>query len=355
MAQERNLPATARRLHEARNRGQVPKSTEVNTAIILLIAFVALRFMGGRIFDILGENVSFYLTNIGQPELTPASWGAIAQPGLRVLVITGLPIITLAALSGVIANLVQTGIVFSTHPLKPDLGRINPIQGFKRLASPKALVDLVRNVVKLTLLIAVFWLTVTSRFDDILILGLVDPLSAIQLIPDVGFDAAIRATAALGFIALIDFIWQRYQFRKDLRMSTTEVKQEHKETEGDPQLRRRMRERGRALAERRMMADVPTADVIITNPVHIAVALRYDSLSMGAPLVVAKGERLIAQKIRDIALEHDVPIVENRPLAQTIHHTVEVGREIPGDLYKAVAEILAFVFGLRGRSAAVGR
>ena len=333
----------------------MPKSTEVNTAIILLIAFIALRFMGGRIFDLLGETIRFYLTNSGQPELTLASWGAILQPALRVLVITGLPIVTLSALAGVIANLAQTGIVFSMHPLKPDLGRINPLKGFKRLIGPKALVDLVRNIIKLTLLIAIFWLTVNSRFEDIIVLGLVDPIAAIQLIPSIGFDAAIRATAALGFIALIDFVWQRYQFRKDLRMSTTEVKQEHKETEGDPQLRRRMRERGRALAERRMMADVPTADVIITNPVHIAIALRYDSLSMGAPLVVAKGERLIAQKIRDIALEHDVPIIENRPLAQTIHHTVEVGREIPADLYKAVAEILAFVFGLRGRRAAVGR
>ncbi len=276
------------------------------------------------------------------------------MPALRALVITGLPIITLAAIAGVIANLLQTGIVFSMHPLKPDLGRINPLQGFKRLASPKALVDLVRNIIKLILLILVFWLTVNSRIEEIAVLGLVDPMAASQLVPAIGFDAAIRGTAVLGVIALIDFIWQRYQFRRDLRMSTQEVRQEHKEPEGDPLLRRRMRERGRALAERRMMAEVPSADVIITNPVHIAIALRYDSLAMGAPLVVAKGQRLIAQRIRDIAVQHGIAIVENRPLAQTINRTVEVGHEIPADLYKAVAEVLAFVFNLRGRSAAVG-
>ena len=267
---------------------------------------------------------------------------------------TGLPIIALAAVAGVTANLLQSGIMFSVHPLKPDLGRINPLSGFKRLASPKALVDLVRNVIKLTLLIVVFWLTVNSQMEDIIVLGLVDPISAAQLLPAIGFDAAIRGTAVLAVIALIDFVWQRYQFRKDLRMSTQEVRQEYKETEGDPLLRRRIRDRGRALAERRMMEEVPTADVIITNPVHIAIALKYDSLSMGAPLVVAKGERLIAQRIREIAIEHDVPIVENRPLAQTINRTVELGGEIPADLYKAVAEVLAFVFGLRSRRSAVG-
>ena len=355
MAQERNLPATARRLTEARGRGQAAKSTEVTTAVVLLFALLGLRFFGGFIFDSLGELVRFYLTNVGELEISLASIRAVSFPAARTLIITALPVVILAAIAGVSANLLQTGFMLSMHPLKPDLGRINPLQGAKRLISPKALVDLVRNVTKLTLLILVFWLTVSARLDEIVLLGLGDPIAGWKLVPEIGFDAAIRGTAILAFIGLIDYLWQRYQFRKDLRMSSHEVKQEHKETEGDPLLRRRVRERGRELAQRRMMAEVPTADVIITNPVHIAIALRYDSLTMGAPTIVAKGERLVAQRIRDIAIENDIAIVENRPLAQTLNRTVEIGQEIPADLYKAVAEILAFVFGLKRKQATVGR
>jgi flagellar biosynthesis protein FlhB len=355
MAQEKNLPATTRRLNEARKRGQAAKSTEVNTAVILLIALVGLRFFGEFIFQTLGDTVRYYLTNIGEPEVSLANIRAISFPAARTLLVTAFPVVVLAAVAGVIANVMQSGLMLSMHPLKPDLGRINPISGAKRLLSAKALVDLVRNIVKLSLLITVFWLSVSVRFDEIALLGVVDPISGWQLIPEIGFDAALRGAAVLGLIGLIDLLWQRYQFRKDLRMSNQEVKQEHKDTEGDPLLRRRIRERGRALAEQRMMAEIPGADVIITNPVHLAIALRYDTLSMNAPTVVAKGQRLIAQRIRGIATEHNIPIVENRPLAQTIFRTVDIGQEIPDNLYKAVAEVLAFVFGLKRKAASVGR
>ena len=348
MAQEKDQPATARRREEARNRGQVAKSTEVNTAIVLLFSFLALRVMGGFIFETLGSNLEFYLSSINTADVTRASVFRIFSPALRAMLTAGLPVILVALGAGLFANLIQTGILFSAHPLKPDLNRINPISGAKRLLSVKAIVDLIRSLVKLSLLIAVFWFVVNDNVDQMMILPFTDPSSSWLVIPNIAFEAAMKAIAVLIVIAVIDFAWQRYQYAKELRMSHRDIRQERKDAEGDPLLRSRVRERGRALATRRMMAEVPTADVVITNPTEIAVALRYDSAEASAPTVVAKGERLVAERIRTVAEENDVPIVENVPLAQTLNQSTEIGDEIPDSLFQVVAEVLAFVYKMKG-------
>lgn len=348
MAQERSQPATPRRLEEARGRGQVAKSTEVNTAIVLLVSFLTLRVVGGRIFETLGSNVEFYLSSIDTADVTRASVFRIFSPALRVMLTAGLPVIVAALVAGLFANLIQTGILFSLHPLKPDLSRISPISGAKRLLSVKALIDLARSLLKLSLLVWVFWAVVKDNIDQMMTIPFTDPRSSWLVIPSIAFEAAMKAIAVLIVIAVLDFLWQRYQHKKGLRMTHREVRQERKDAEGDPLMRSRVRERGRALATRRMMADVPTADVVITNPTEIAVALKYDSIAASAPTVVAKGERLVAMRIRALAEENEVPIVENVPLAQTLNRATEVGDEIPASIYQAVAEVLAFVYKMKG-------
>ncbi len=348
MAQERSQPATPKRLDEARKRGQVAKSTEVNTAIVLLFSFLALRAFGGRIFETLGANMEYYLTSIPTDEVTRATVFQIFGPAARATLFAGVPVILIALTAGLFANLLQSGILLTGHPLKPDLSRINPLAGAKRLVSPKALVDLVRSLLKLTLLMLMFWFVVNDNVDRMVTLAFTDPRSSWLLIPNLAFEVAMKAVAILMVIAILDYAWQRYQHRRGLKMSFTEVRQERKDTEGDPFLRGRFRERGRALANQRMMAEVPEADVVITNPTEIAVALKYDPAESGAPTVVAMGELLIADRIRRIAEENNVPIVQNPPLAQTLNRTAEIGDEIPASLYQAVAEVLAFVYRMRG-------
>jgi len=348
MAEERTQPATPRRLEEARRRGQVAKSTEVNTAIVLLFSFLTLRLVGESIFEALGSNLEFYLSSMNTEDITRASIARIASPALQTMLVAGLPVIAVALAAGVLANLIQSGLLFSMHPLKPDLNRISPITGAKRLISMRAIVDLIRSLVKLSLLIAVFWIVVQDNVDEMMMLPFSDPKSSWLFIPTIVFETAMKATAVLVVIAAIDFVWQRYQHAKDLRMSHRDLRQEHKDTEGDPLMRGRMRELGRALATRRMMADVPTADVVITNPTEIAIALKYDSAVASAPTVVAKGEGMVAERIRTVAEAHDVPIVENVPLAQTLNRATEIGDEIPDSVYQAVAEVLAFVYKIKG-------
>lgn len=353
MAQERTHPATPRRREEARRRGQVVKSTEVNTALVLLLSFVALRLLGSLIFETLGQNLRYYLSNAVTADITPSTFGALLLPGLRALAIAGLPIVLVALVAGTVANLLQTGLVVSAHPVRPDLQRINPLAGFKRLISIRALFDLVKSLLKLCLLLLIFWVSVNDSLDQIILLAFADSHTSWLFVAGLSFEIALKAIAILVVLALGDYLWQRYQYLRELRMSPRDVRDEMKETEGDPLLRRRIRERGRALATRRMMREVPRADVVVTNPTEIAVALKYDSVIMSAPRVVAKGERLIAQRIRALAEEHDVPIVQNPPLAQVLNRTAKIGDEIPSALYQAVAEVLAFVYRVKGAN--VGR
>jgi flagellar biosynthetic protein FlhB len=219
----------------------------------------------------------------------------------------------------------------------------------ERFLSSRALVDLLKSLIKIGFIGFIAYSTTRDTYAQIVMTARMDISDALGMIGGVLFDMSLRAMAGMLVLAAIDYFYQRWQHEKMLRMSKEEIKQEHKQSEGDPQWKARIRARQRSLAKKRMMAEVPTADVIVTNPTHFAVALRYDPEKMGAPIVVAKGQDLIAKRIRELAQQHNIPIVQNPPLARTLYWDAEIGREIPADLYEAVAEVLAFVYQINQR------
>jgi flagellar biosynthetic protein FlhB len=351
VAQDRTEEATPRKRQQARQRGQVARSQEVNTALVLLVGLVMMRVWGGRLVEGLGETMVAWLETAARDDLTRADAMQLGiEVGFRYLSLV-LPVVGAVLVTGAGASVLQTGFLVSAHPLKPDLSRISPLSGAKRLLSRRGLIDLVRSVGKIALIGTIFWVTLTDQIDTIAALPLAEIQAAWSMVAQLAFDVAIRAIILLLVIAAFDFWWQRRVHGRELRMSTQEVKRERKDMEGDPLLRSQQRQR--EMASRRMMQEVPEADVVITNPVHFACALAYDTDEMHAPVLLAKGERLIAERIVAIAREHRVPIVPNPPLARTLFRSVEVGDEIPLTLYQAVAQVLAFVHRMRRSGVAV--
>jgi flagellar biosynthetic protein FlhB len=262
------------------------------------------------------------------------------------------PVFLLMMGLGLAANFVQVGFLLTLKPLQPDFSRMNPLEGAKRLFSKRSLVELAKSLAKLAIVIFVVYQVLHGRMDALMALPLIPWPGSIVVVLGMVFDAGIWAGAVLLLLALLDYGYQRMSFEKQIKMSREEIREEFKQTEGNPVIRQRIRQLQRAAAQRRMMQAVPQADVVITNPTHFAVALQYDAKSMRAPRVIAKGQDLIAQQIKKVAAEHGVPMMENKPLAQALYKTCEIGQEIPGDLYAAVAEVLAFVFRLRMRPGA---
>ncbi|BDG59369.1 flagellar biosynthesis protein FlhB [Caldinitratiruptor microaerophilus] len=350
-AQERTEPASPRRIQRARQRGQVARSPEVAAALTLLTAYLALRFWGPSAWGVL---LSLAREGWG------GAWGMVPELGegdalhlgLRVLAVTALaagPLVVAAGLTGLLANLAQVGFVLTGAPLAPDLGRLNPLQGLQRLFSRRALVDLVRALVKVVIVGIVAYRTVKGRLADLPGLADVPPEGVLAAVAGMAGTVVLRVGLAWLVAAAVDYVYQRWEYQMSLRMTRQEVKEELRETEGAPEVRQRIRRRQREIARRRMMAEVPRADVVITNPTHYAVALRYDAAEMDAPQVVAKGQGLVARRIREVAVAADVPVVENPPLARSLYEAVEIGESIPPELYQAVAEVLAFVYRLKGR------
>lgn len=345
--QERTEAPTPRRREEARKRGQVAKSLELNAALMLCAAFFALQFLGPGLCQELGSLTRYTFTELISSEVSIGSVQAYSLTlALTFLQMVGPLLLGLVAIA-LVSNLVQVGPVFSFQPLKPDLSRVNPSQGFSRIFSSRALLDFVKSLAKLAVMGGVVYWVISDNYRALLYLGHMELGEAVRLLGGVVLEIGIKAGVFLAAVAIADYIWQRRHLEQGLRMSREELKEELKHYEGDPYLRRRIRQQQRLLSMRRMMQSVPRADVVITNPTEIAVALQYDAKTMRAPRVVAKGVRLIAEQIRALAQEHRVPIVENKPLAQTLYKSVEVGREIPAILYQAVAEVLAFVYRMR--------
>ena len=247
-------------------------------------------------------------------------------------------------LSGIIVNFLQVGVLFTAKPLQPKLNRLNPITGAKKFVSLRSLVELAKSVSKLAIIGYIVWWYLSSNLDEFLVLMLLDPVGLLGPVSSIVVGVWWRVVAAMLVLGILDYGYQYWQHERDLRMTQQEMKQETKEMEGDPHVKRRVRQLQRQMATQRMMAEVPEADVVITNPTRFAIALRYDPLKMGSPIVVAKGERLIAQRIRELAVENDVPIVRNPPLARTLFRTVELDQAIPESLFQAVAEVLTYVY-----------
>ncbi len=347
MAGERTEAPTPKRLRDARQKGDVARSDEVVSIGVLLLAVLALKLLGPALWNSLAAILA---QGLGQPvpELTPESAQQLARDTAWQTVRALLPLLGLVAVSAVALNVAQVGPLLSGQRLKPQLSRVNPGAGLKRIVSLDGLFRLAKSLLKFIIVAVVVGLTLRAQFDDLARLGALSIAGATARLASLGFDIAIRAAGVLFLLALADYAWQRRQHLKRLRMTKHEVKQELKETDGDPQVKAAIRRRRQQLLNR-MIAAVKTADVVVTNPTHYAVALKYDAVSMPAPMVVAKGQDYLALRIREVAREAGVPVLEEPPLARALHASVQVGHYIPASLFHAVAEVLAWVYALRAR------
>ncbi len=345
--QERSEQPTSKRLEEARKEGRVPRSMDLNTAAVLLVAGGALRMFGAAAGTALTGVMRSALTLSTDQSLDAQLAVPTASADVLHAFLACAPIFGLTVVAALAAPLALGGWNLSFEALTPDFTRLNPIEGFKRLVSLRGAVELGKAFAKFLVVAGVALLVLRDEASKFLALGGEPLTTAIAQAADLVADALLLMSAPLGLIAAIDVPWQLFQHHKQLRMSRQEIREEMKESEGSPENRSRVRRAQRELLKRRMAHEVPKADVIVTNPTHFAVALRYEESRMRAPRVVAKGADLIAARIREIATEHSVPVFEAPPLARALYHNVEIGAEIPAALYVAVAQVLTYIYRLK--------
>ncbi|PRR77520.1 Flagellar biosynthetic protein FlhB [Clostridium liquoris] len=339
--------ATPYKLSEAKKKGQVAKSKEVNLAITLLASTLVLNALGSYGFNALKDTMISFLNNFLNTELNYENVFHIAVTVVWRLAVVILPMVIPIMIMGIFGNFLQTGFILTKEPLKPDFKKLNPINGLKRMFSVRTVVELIKDISLVTVVGYVGYKFLKDNYAAIINLSnLRFPILA-ETFGGFVVNIFFRITLVMVAIALVDFIFQRRQFKKDMRMTKEEIKEEFKQMEGDPQVKGKIRQKQREMSTRRMMQSVPDATVVITNPTHFAVALRYKEGIDSAPRVVAKGADYIAIKIKEKARESNVPIVENKPLARLIYDEVELDSEIPVDMYQAVAEILAIVMKLK--------
>ncbi len=343
---ERTEPASPRKRREAREKGQVAKSQDLNTAVILLAALLLLNFCRESLLEGLGSLCRTLLSNLHNMPLDIDTIQAYTGVGALHLLKMLVPLFIGMIVVGLGISLLQVGTALSPKALVPNFSRFDPIKGMKKLISLRGSVKLVMSLVKITIVGAILYWTLADKINEIIPTMQLSVGAILTFLIDVCFTVGVRIAVALLIIAILDYSYQRWQHEKDLKMSKQEVKEELKRYEGDPRIKQRRMRTQRAILQQRMMHKVPEAEVIITNPTHLAIALEYKRDTMPAPRVVAKGAGYVAQKIRELGIVHGIPIVEKKPLAQALFKTVEVGMTIPPDLYQAVAEILAYVYEL---------
>lgn len=347
---EKTEPATDKKLKEAREEGKVAKSQELTFSFSLIVLFLVLKFfvsylgekMIGLIKTIYSGMAEFVdINNVGLTSHVVSAYfvNIIIQFFLIVL-----PFFIFGVIITILINIVQVGWKVSTKMLQPKFDKINPINGFKRIFSSQSVFELVKSIVKIGLIALIAYFSIKGHANDLFILYEIPLNQAIALVGTIIIDTGLRISLVYLIVGVADFAYQKHKFNEDMKMTKQEVKDEYKNTEGDPQIKGRQRARMREASQRRMMQDVPKADVVITNPTHIAVALKYDAEVSKAPVVLAKGEELIAKKIKDVAKENNISIVENKPLARMLYSNVDIGEEIPAELYQSVAEVLAAVY-----------
>ncbi len=348
-AEEKTEKATPKRRKEAREKGQVIRSVEINSAIIILVSFYIMKFFSGSIIHNL-EDIYKSALAVNAPLDDIFTYNGL-QNGLTKMILKAflavLPITVGCLIAGIVVNYVQVGFLFTTKPLKPDLNRINPIQGFKRIFSKRAIYELIKALLKLAVIIGIVYKTFEESLKSMPLLLNMQINSGFLHICNQIFQMAIRCGFALLAMSAFDYFYQWWDYEKNLRMTKQEVKEEFKQAEGDPQVKGRIREMQRQLSMGRMIQEIPHADVVIVNPTHYAIALVYKPDKNDAPIVVAKGQGYIALRIKKEAAEHHITIVENKPLAQALYDTTEIGQAIPPELYRAVAEVLAYVYSLK--------
>ena len=346
---EKTEAPTPRRMQEAREKGQVARSMDLSAAIGLLAGLLLLNFFGE---SILGGFMSLTEKSLTLDETPITGWMALDLAWRTMLSHASailLPFLLALMVAALAGNLAQVGFMFSGQSLTPSLDKISPIKGFGRLFSKRTAMRLLMSFIKVIIITIVAYVSIKGCIPELLVLSQVSYTEVVGHAAHLVFQLGLRMALVLVILALFDYAYQRWQHHQDLRMTKEELKEELKRMEGDPIMRQRRRNVARQLAQQRMSQAVPKADVVITNPTELAIALKYDHKDMPAPKVVAKGAGFMAQRIRELANEHGVPIIERKPLAQTLYKACDVGDYVPPELYKAVAEVLAYIFELAGK------
>lgn len=346
---EKTEKATPKRRDEARKKGQVAVSQDLSRAFQLMAAVVTLHFIGFWIFIKISQTIQVHLKDRFFLEMSDS----VAVGAFKSAMTTALEILAPFFLTIIVTllavNISQVGFKITPETMKLNLGKLNPIKGLKKLVSLRSVMKLTWSIAKVTALALVVYWSLKDRITEIAGLGGCGLFDILRYFFSLLFVILFRVALVLIILAFFDYLYQKWQYEKDLRMTKHEVKEEMKQTIGDPVIKRRIRQAQLKMFKQRMMEKVPEATVVVTNPTHYAVAIKYVRQEMNAPTVVAKGMNLIAEKIKSIARKHNVPLVENKMLAQTLYRTVEVGDEVPPRLYRAVAEVLTYVFRLKGK------
>ncbi|MBV8490468.1 MAG: flagellar biosynthesis protein FlhB [Candidatus Eremiobacteraeota bacterium] len=344
---------TPKRRQEARKKGQVPRSAELPGSVIFLAGIFIIYGFFPHILDGVQSSVRsafFHVTPVQEPTIRSA-WLMLFQAVAPMLAFLG-TLFAAAFVIGIVVNIAQFGFLFSLQAIKPSFSKLNPITGIQRMFSKQIAVNLLKQLAKLAAVLIILYQTIAGNLGLFAQVGQTQPLEFVQLVAAVVFPVAWKYALLLVVVGIADYAWQRYQLEDSLKMTKTEIKDEARQAEGNPEAKGALKKKQREFARRRMMAAVPRATVVVTNPTHFAVALEWNELEMDAPVVIAKGADLLAKRIRELATEHRIPIMENPPLARTLYERVELDHPIPPNLYAAVAQVIAFVFRLKRKTIA---
>ena len=344
---EKTEKATPKKRADVRKKGEVAKSRELPSVAVLLAGLMILSILGTYFFNSIQISMKESFAHFTLREFGTAEFMVFAEKMVKHLILTVLPLLGVIFVTAIFSNIAQVGFLLSAETIKPKLSKLDPIKGFGRLFSRQSFLEVFKSLLKLSIVGAIAYFTVKGEMETVPLLGGMELGAIVIYILKTILKIAFRCVFAMIFLVAIDYAYQRWEFEKKIRMSKKEVKDEFKRTEGDPLVKSRIRSIQMEMARKRMMQEVPKADVVITNPTHIAVALKYDSMMMGAPKVLAKGAGAIAERIKKLARENEIPIVEDKGLARSLHALVEIGKEVPSELYQAVAEVLAYVYKLK--------
>lgn len=350
--EEKTEKATPRKREESRKKGEVAKSRELVSTAVLFASLITLTLFGSYMYSHLQLIMKETFSQLAFNDLSVVDFIAFAKKVISMFFLIIIPVLSAVFFTAVFSNVMQIGFVLSGESIIPKLSKINPIKGFGRLFSKQSVMELFKSLLKLGIVGSVAYITIEGERKNALLLGDMEINSIISYILSTISKIFFRCILAMILLVIIDYAFQKFEFEKKLKMTKKEVKDELKRSEGDPLVKSRIKSIQMEMARKRMMQAVPEADVVITNPTHLAVALKYDSPAMNAPKVIAKGAGILAERIRNVANSHGIPIVEDKEIARNLYALVEIGQEVPSILYQAVAEVLAYIYGLKGNNAA---
>ncbi len=349
-SQEKTEQATPKKRQDSRKKGQVAKSMELPAAFILFFCFLSFYIFGGYMKNQLTLVFRSIFYDYLLMDITMANVNLLFQQLFIQSIMIIVPVLMVAMVTAIFSNYLQIGVMFTGDPLKMKFSKLNPVEGAKKIFSARTLVDFVKSVLKMSIIGYVVYDTLWAEKSSLMDLARLPLENIFVFMASITLKLGLKIGLILIVLALFDYMYQKYEFEKSIKMSKQDIKDEYKKSEGDPLIKGKIREKQRRMAMQRMMQEVPKADVVITNPTHFAVALKYDSNNMQAPTVIAKGTEYIALKIKQIAKENRIVTIENKPLARTLYAQVEIGEAIPADMFQAVAEVLAYVYKMKGKA-----